>query len=164
MTRWPERNLSAWIRREFHSGLGDNAAMPQVNAPENTPEQPVNPQKLRHGLSRVLHATLYSFHGLRRGWGETAFRQEAQLALVMIPASFWLGRGWQEIAMLNFCLVLVLVVELLNTAVESVVDRISPEWHELSKNAKDLGSAAVFLSLMLCLGVWIAALWTRWST
>jgi len=86
------------------------------------------------------------------------------MALVMIPASFWLGRGWVEIAMLNACVVLVLVVELLNTAIEAVVDRVSPEWHELSKNAKDLGSAAVFLSLVLCAVVWVAALWTRWSS
>jgi diacylglycerol kinase (ATP) len=118
-------------------------------------------QKSRKGLSRILHAGGYSLAGLRVGWRETAFRQEALLALVMIPAAFWLGQGWVQVALLAGVVVMVMVVELLNTAVERVVDRVSPEWHELSKHAKDLGSAAVLLSLLLAGGVWLAALWSK---
>lgn len=127
------------------------------------PATPSNPQKQRRGLNRVLHAAGYSLAGLRAGWAETAFRQEALLALVLLPAAFWVGRGWLEIAMLSGVVVLVLVVELLNTAVESAIDRIGPEWHDLSKRAKDMGSAAVLLSLMLCGGTWLGAAWTRWG-
>jgi diacylglycerol kinase (ATP) len=124
---------------------------------------PVNPQKERSGLNRIWHATGYSIAGLRAGWGETAFRQELLAALVMLPASLWLGNGWLEVAVLSACVVLVLVVELLNTALETAIDRVGPEWHELSKRAKDMGSASVLLSLLLCLGVWCAALFQRLS-
>ncbi len=119
---------------------------------------PANLQKTRTGLSRVWHATGYSLAGLRAGWGEPAFRQEALLAMVMLPAAFWLGKSWLEIAVLCASVVLVMVVELLNTAVEAAIDRIGPEWHDLSKSSKDMGSAAVLLSLMLCAGIWAAAL------
>jgi diacylglycerol kinase (ATP) len=122
-----------------------------------------NAQKSRTGLARILHAGGYSLAGLRVGLKETAFRQEALLALVMIPAAFWLGQGWVQVALLSGVVVLVMVVELLNTAIERVVDRIGPQWHELSKHAKDLGSAAVLLSLLLAGGVWLAALWTRFA-
>ena len=122
---------------------------------------PVNPQKDRKGLNRIWHATGYSLAGLRAGWGETAFRQEALAALMLLPASFWLGRTWVETAMLAASVVFVMVVELLNTAVETAIDRIGPEWHDLSKRAKDMGSAAVLLSLLLCAGIWAAALYQR---
>lgn len=121
----------------------------------------VNPQKDRKGLSRVWHATGYSLAGLRAGWSETAFRQEAIAAFVLIPAAFWLGQTWMETALLAVSVVMVMVVELLNTAVETAIDRIGPEWHDLSKRAKDMGSAAVLLSLLLCLGIWVAALVQR---
>lgn len=123
----------------------------------------VNPQKQRKGLTRMFHAFGYSLAGLRTGWAEIAFRQEALAALVLVPASFWVGRHWTEVAVLALVVVLVLVVELLNTAVESAIDRIGPEWHDLSKRAKDVGSAAVLLSLVLCVCVWSAALWARLS-
>jgi diacylglycerol kinase (ATP) len=122
---------------------------------------PANPQKARKGLSRVWHATGYSMAGLRAGWGETAFRQEALLAFVMLPTAFWLGQTWLETAVLCASVVLVMIVELLNTAVEAAIDRIGPEWHDLSKRSKDMGSAAVLLSLLLCAGVWLAALYHR---
>lgn len=122
---------------------------------------PVNPQKNRKGLSRIWHATGYSLAGLKAGWFETAFRQEAAAALILVPASLWLGQNWVEIALLCTSVVLVLVVELLNTAIESAIDRVGPEWHDLSKRAKDMGSAAVLLSLLLCLGIWGAALYHR---
>lgn len=123
----------------------------------------VNAQKQRRGLSRVLHATRYSVEGLRAGWRETAFRQEAIAALVLLPLAAWVGRGWVEVVLLAASVVLVLIVELLNTGIEAAIDRVGPEWHALSKRAKDVGSAAVLLSLLLCGGVWAAALWNRLS-
>lgn len=124
-------------------------------------KEPVDAQKRRTGLTRMTHAFGYSLAGLRAGWGETAFRQEALAAMVLLPASFWLGRTWVETALLAASVVLVMVVELLNTGIETAIDRIGPEWHDLSKRAKDMGSAAVLLSLLLCAGIWASALWTR---
>lgn len=126
-------------------------------------QEPVDAQKRRTGLTRMAHAFRYSLAGLRAGWGETAFRQEALAALVMIPAAFWLGRTWVETALLAASVVLVMVVELLNTGIETAIDRIGPEWHDLSKRAKDMSSAAVLLSLLLCAGIWTAALGARWA-
>ena len=125
-----------------------------------TPEAP-NAQKSRTGLHRLWHATRYSFDGLRAGWGQAAFRQEALAALVLLPLSLWLGDGWVEVALLGGSVLLVLVVELLNSGIEAAVDRIGPEWHLLSKQAKDMGSAAVLLTVLLCAGVWAAALYQR---
>ncbi|WP_427912431.1 diacylglycerol kinase [Ramlibacter sp. MMS24-I3-19] len=122
-----------------------------------------NPQKLRTGLSRMWHATGYSLAGLRAGWGETAFRQEAVAAIVLLPLAFWLGAGWVQVAVLAGSVLLVLIVELLNTGIEAVVDRIGPEWHDLSKRAKDMGSAAVLLALLLALGIWTAAIVDRFT-
>ena len=73
-----------------------------------------------------------------------------------MPAAFWLGRSWVETALLAGSVVLVMIVELLNTGIEAAIDRIGPEWHDLSKRAKDMGSAAVLLSLLLCAGIWAA--------
>ncbi len=120
-----------------------------------------NAQKQRSGLSRILHAGGYSLAGLRTGLGETAFRQEAILACVLIPAAFWVGKNWLEISFLIAVVIVVMITELLNTGIEKTIDRIGPEWHALSKIAKDLGSAAVLLSLLLCGGVWMAAIYSR---
>ena len=125
---------------------------------------PANQQKFRTGLNRVWHAAGFSLAGLRAGWGETAFRQEALVAMVLVPAAFWVGRGWIEIALLAGSVLIVLMVELLNTAIETAIDRIGPEWHDLSKRAKDMGSAAVLLSLTLCGGIWLAALWQHFAS
>lgn len=122
---------------------------------------PVNPQKDRTGLNRMWHAAGYSLAGLRAGWGETAFRQESIAACFLVPLALWLGRTWVEVSLLAGSVVLVMVVELLNTAVETAIDRVGPEWHDLSKRAKDMGSAAVLLSLLLAAGIWIAAAYTR---
>jgi diacylglycerol kinase (ATP) len=123
-----------------------------------------NEHKGRTGLDRVLRATGYSLNGLKLAYtGESAFRQETWLALLMLPASFWLGRNWLEVAALAGTVWLVLIVELLNSSIEAVVDRVSFELHDLSKRAKDIASAAVFMSLVLCAAVWLAALWTRFA-
>lgn len=122
---------------------------------------PVNPQKLRTGLSRIRHAAGYSLAGLRAGWGETAFRQEAIAAFVLVPLAFWLGRSWVETALLAGSVLLVMIVELLNTCIETAIDRIGPDWNHLSKRAKDMGSAAVLLSLVLAVGIWAAAVVQR---
>ena len=123
-----------------------------------------NLHKGRTGIDRVIHATGYSIAGLRTAYGgESAFRQEFWLAVILVPLAFWLGRGWVEVALLAGSVLLVLIVELLNSSLEAAIDRISFEWHDLSKRAKDLASAAVFVSLLLCAGVWSAALWHRFA-
>ena len=124
----------------------------------NTPQ----PLPKRHGLARIWHAFGYSIHGLRAAWFEPAFRQEAVLALLMLPLAFWLGQSWTETVLLIASLAGVMVVELLNTGIESAIDRVGPEWHALSKRAKDMGSAAVLISLLLCGGIWLSALWRWW--
>ncbi len=124
---------------------------------------PANPQKARVGLSRMWHAFGYSMAGLRAAWGETAFRQESVAAMVLLPLSAWLGHTWVEAVLLAGSVVFVLVVELLNTGIETAIDRVGPEWHDLSKRAKDMGSAAVLLSLLLCASTWVLALWQRFS-
>jgi diacylglycerol kinase (ATP) len=83
--------------------------------------------------------------------------------MVILPGAWWLGQSWTEVVLLIGVVVGVLVVELLNTAVESAIDRVGPEWHALSKRSKDMGSAAVLLSLLLCGGVWLTALWRWWA-
>jgi diacylglycerol kinase (ATP) len=123
-----------------------------------------NEYKGRTGIDRIVHAAVNSWSGLRLAYvGESAFRQEIWLAVPMLPAAFWLGRDWVQVALLAGSVLLVLIVELLNSGIEAVVDRVSYEWHELSKRAKDFGSSAVMLSLLLCAGIWASALWQRWG-
>ena len=107
------------------------------------------------GLTRIIKAAGYSKQGLQAAWAnEAAFRQETLLALIMIPAAFWVAENSIELILLISVVCLVLIVELLNSAVEAVVDRIGDEHHELSGRAKDIGSAAVFVSLVLTSVVW----------
>ncbi|MBB2486048.1 diacylglycerol kinase [Mitsuaria sp. WAJ17] len=121
-----------------------------------------NPHKGRRGLDRIRHAAGYSWAGLKAAYsGESAFRQEVWLCVLAVPLAFWLGQGWVETALLLGSLLLVLIVELLNSGIEAAIDRVGFELHELSKRAKDLASAAVLLSLLLCAGVWGAAAWHR---
>ena len=115
----------------------------------------------RRGIVRIWHASHYSIQGLRAGWNEPAFRLESVFSFVLIPLAFWLGQGWIEVALLSGSILILMIVELLNTAVESAIDRIGPQWHELSKRAKDMGSAAVLLATLLTGGVWLSALWQR---
>jgi diacylglycerol kinase (ATP) len=110
------------------------------------------------GIDRIVRAAGHSASGLRLAYaGESAFRQEVWVAAVLLPLSFWVGRDWVQVALLAGSVMLVMIVELLNSGVEAAVDRVSYDWHELSKRAKDFGSAAVMLSLLLCAGIWAAA-------
>ena len=116
------------------------------------------------GVARVVRATFFSLAGLKAAWkNEAAFRQECAVAIVMIPAALWLGTNSLERLLLVATVVLVLIVELLNSAVEAVVDRVGSDHHVLSGQAKDMGSAAVFLSLVLALVVWSTIAWTRFG-
>lgn len=123
-----------------------------------------SPYKGKTGLRRLINAAGYSFSGLVEAVrNEDAFRMELILAAVMVPLGLWLGPTGIAKALLVGSVLLVLVVELINSAVEATVDRISLEDHRLAKRAKDIGSAAVFLSLLLCAGTWLAALWQRFA-
>jgi diacylglycerol kinase (ATP) len=116
------------------------------------------------GLRRIVNATWFSFAGLRTAWrDEAAFRQELALCVVLLPAAVWLGRTAVERSLLIGSCLLVLIVELLNTSIENVVDRVGPEHHRLSGQAKDVGSAAVFISLVLVLVVWGLIAWGRFG-
>ena len=116
----------------------------------------------RTGINRILWATRYSFKGISLAWkNEAAFRQEVTLMTVMTPAAFWLGQNAVHYALLLGSCLLVIIVELLNSAIEAVVDRIGPERHELSGQAKDMASAAVFFSLMLVVVVWSTIAWEQ---
>lgn len=116
----------------------------------------------RRGLNRIVYATLFSISGLNAAWrNEAAFRQEVLLCAVLIPASIWVGETAVERSLLIGSCLLILIVELINSAVEAVVDRVSVERHELSGRAKDLGSAAVLVSLLLATIVWGLIGWQR---
>jgi len=107
------------------------------------------------GLARIIAAFFNSLKGIQAAWlHEEAFRQEAVLFVIGAPLGLWLGKGGVEKSLLVGSLLLVLIVELLNTGIEIVVDRISFERHELSGRAKDVGSAAVLASLLLAGAVW----------
>lgn len=122
------------------------------------------PKSDQAGLQRLLAATACSMAGLRAAWRhEAAFRQELLLLLVLVPLAFWLGQTPGQCVLLLGSGLLVLVVELLNSAIEAVVDRIGPEIHPLSGRAKDLGSAAVLLSLVLLAATWAAVALERFS-
>jgi diacylglycerol kinase (ATP) len=124
--------------------------------------EPVSEFKSKSGLKRILSAFFYSVDGLKSAWRhEHAFRQELMLFIagavvaVLLPVS-----SFQKLALVGV-LVLVLIVELINSAIEAVVDRVSLERHPLSKNAKDFGSAAVLLSCLLAGATWLVVLFNR---
>ena len=119
-----------------------------------------NPHKGRTGLDHIIHAAGYSWAGLKAAYtGESAFRQETWLCILAAPLAFWLANTWEQAALLLGSLFVVIIVELLNSAIEAVVDRVSFERHDLSKRAKDIASAAVLMALLLAAGVWGAAVW-----
>lgn len=118
-----------------------------------------SPFKSRGGLERLRAALKYSLSGFRQAWHEeAAFRQEVALGAVLLPLALWLPVSLAERLALVGSMALVLIVELINSAIEAVVDRVSFDRHELSQRAKDLGSAAVMLSLVLAGFCWLAVL------
>ena len=116
------------------------------------------------GITRILDATGYSMSGIRAAWkNEAAFRQEVVGGLVMLLLSFFIAADPLQWLLLVFPLLILLIVELINSALESVVDRIGPEKHALSGRTKDMGSAAVFFSLVLVVVSWAAIIWHNFS-
>lgn len=114
------------------------------------------------GIKRILNACVFSYYGYKATWQhEEAFRQEVLLLTVTAPLALWLGQSVIEKLLLTGSIVLVLLVELLNSAVEAVVDRVGLEHHELSGRAKDIGSAAVNLSLIWAAITWFSILFFR---
>ena len=107
------------------------------------------------GVRRVINAFGYSLKGCRAAFKyESAFRQELAVCVLLVPLAFWIGKQWFDYVLLISTLIIVLMVELINSAIEAVVDRISSEQHELAGRAKDMASAAVLLALVLAAFVW----------
>ena len=114
---------------------------------------------MQKALVRLLWAARYSLAGLWTAWRhEQAFREEAVVLVVVVPAGLWLGRSGVERALLIGSWVLVMLMELVNSAIEAVVDRIGLDQHDLAGKAKDLGSASVFCAIMLAIAVWALVL------
>lgn len=123
-----------------------------------------HPQKSRNGFARLLPALRHSLQGLVAAYqSESAVRQEAWAAVVLVPLALWLGQTPMQRLLLAGVVIFVIIAELLNSAIEAVVDRISFEHHPLSKQAKDIGSAAVLLSLMLAASTWGVVVWERFA-
>ncbi|CAM5200289.1 Diacylglycerol kinase OS=Castellaniella defragrans OX=75697 GN=HNR28_002629 PE=3 SV=1 [Castellaniella defragrans] len=121
-----------------------------------------SPYKSTGGLRRIARALVYSLQGLGAAWRhEAAFRQESVLAVILIPLGLWLGHTALERLLLAGVLVLVLIVELINSAIEALADAISTEPHPLLGRAKDIGSAAVLLAILLAVAAWLAVLLGR---
>ncbi len=116
--------------------------------------------KGKQGLTRLINALGYSRDGIAAAEkNEAAFREEILLAAVTIPLALYLGRSGVDRALLIGSIILILIVEILNSGLEAVVDKASPEKHELAKRAKDMGSAAVLLSLINAAAIWACVLW-----
>jgi len=121
--------------------------------------EPHSPFKSKGGLKRLANALRYSLQGLGAALRhEAAFRQELALAVVLVPAALWLGSSALERAVLIAAIVFVLIVEILNSALEAVADAVTLDHHPMIGRAKDLGSAAVMLSIVLAIIVWLAAI------
>ena len=116
--------------------------------------------KGKKGLRRLWNALGYSRDGLAAAWkNEAAFREEILLACITMPLAIYLGKTGVERALMLGSIILILIVEILNSAIEAVVDKASPEMHELAKRAKDMGSAAVLFSLINAAIIWACVLW-----
>ncbi len=114
------------------------------------------------GMRRILNAFHYTFAGFKAAWiNEVAFREEIIIAIFVVPLGLWVGNSATQRAILVGIYFLIPLAELLNSAIEAIVDRMGPERHELSGRAKDLGSAAVFLSICIALIVWMIIAYDR---
>lgn len=133
-------------------------------SPVDRPLPHTNPYKGRTGVERLVYAFGYSVDGLVAAFkGESAFRQEVVLGLLLLPLAAWLAADTGQLVLMIGSLLVVLIAELLNSAVEATVDRISFENHPLSKRAKDMGSAAVLLALLLAALAWGSVLWMNFG-
>jgi diacylglycerol kinase (ATP) len=120
------------------------------------------PSTEARGPRQIARALVWSMQGLRAAWvHEASFRLEGYLFVILFPLGLWLGQGSVERALLCGSLILVLSAELLNSAIEALVDKVSPEFHELAGRAKDLGSAAVFVLMLNAMLCWGLVLWPR---
>ncbi len=120
------------------------------------------PSTEARGPRQIARALVWSMQGLRAAWvHEASFRLEGYLFVILFPLGLWLGQGSVEQALLCGSLILVLSAELLNSAIEALVDKVSPEFHELAGRAKDLGSAAVFVLMLNAMLCWGLVLWPR---
>lgn len=116
----------------------------------------MNEPQPNKGIKRIYKAFIYSLDGFKACFRtEESFRQEIYIAVILIPLAFWVGKGPVEHCLLVGSILLVMIVEILNSAIERVVDRISTEKHDLSKEAKDMGSAAVFIMVVLAAFTWV---------
>ncbi len=116
------------------------------------------------GFKRLTKASQYSMKGLSAAWRfESAFRQECSVGLILVPLAFWVGETVEQTVLLIGVCAIVLITELLNSAIEAVVDRVGTEHHDLAGRAKDMGSAAVAISLMLVLVTWALLAWSRFT-
>ncbi|WP_057092290.1 diacylglycerol kinase [Comamonas thiooxydans] len=113
-----------------------------------------NIQKNRKGFSRVWHASKYSWSGIKDAWLEPAFRLEVILFMISLPLAQFIGRSMMEKLLLISCIWFLMIVEVINSAIESAIDRVGFQYHELSRKAKDLGSASVLMTIIFCLVVW----------
>lgn len=126
-----------------------------TDVPDNSPAQAAARPVKATGIARVMAAARYSLAGFKAAWyHEAAFRQELMLACLLAPLAFWLGENASQRAILLGSLLVVIITELLNSAIEAAIDRFGGEHHPLSGQAKDLGSAAVFVALVLVVVVW----------
>ncbi len=111
------------------------------------------------GIKRLINAAIFSYKGLKAAYiNEEAFRQEVYALLLLTPVAFYITDNLSQAIILICSLLLVIVVELINSAIEATVDRIGDEHHELSGRAKDMGSAAVTLTILICAGIWVAVI------
>lgn len=114
------------------------------------------------GIRRLVNATRYSLQGVRSAFQqEVAFRQESWVLLAGVPLAFWLGQSVWQSALLIASLLLIMVVEMINSALETLVDRVGMDYNELSGRTKDMGSAAVLLTILIAIILWTAVLWQR---
>ena len=116
------------------------------------------------GLTRIIKAAGYSWQGIKATFKyEAAFRQEVALAVVLIPLAIWLGENAIQMALMISSVLLVMLVEILNSAIEATIDRHGDEQHTLSGRAKDMGSAAVMFALIYLMVIWLGVLWDNFS-
>lgn len=134
-----------------------------MNNPATSADSAVS-LKGKQGIERIIAAGGHSIRGLKDTWrSEAAFREECFLLCLFVPAAFWLGNTPTQIALLLLSCMIVLIVELLNTAIEVAIDRVGMERHELSGRAKDVASAAVLLGLLQVVVVWSLVAWEHFS-